>query len=190
MASLFGSKKSARWPNPTHLYALSPERGDHWNFRQFETLQPLSDNIGVEIGILAEYDVQEPFFSLLQSGKTCGQVVLVSWNQYIPELSLMLGCGPDQGCPSSFPDDEFDLVWQLKYVFHPSKGNHVGETNLTSATDGDNRRRLKHHGYAKHGWNVYATLTREYFDPLAFSKSVGDYPDGGTPSGGRWNDEM
>lgn len=35
-------------------------------------------------------------------------------------------------------------------------------------------------------WSVFGNVQREYFDPLAFSKHVGDYPMGGTDKGGRW----
>jgi len=37
-------------------------------------------------------------------------------------------------------------------------------------------------------WNIYGSVQPEGFDPLAFSKQVGDYPSGGTRHGGRWRD--
>ena len=33
---------------------------------------------------------------------------------------------------------------------------------------------------------VFGTVRPEGFDPLAFSKTMGDYPVGGTHTGGRW----
>jgi hypothetical protein len=41
----------------------------------------------------------------------------------------------------------------------------------------------------KQGWSVFATVAKQNFDPLSFSKQHGDYPEDGTPSGGRWQDE-
>jgi hypothetical protein len=39
----------------------------------------------------------------------------------------------------------------------------------------------------EHGsWMVYGDVQDEGFDPLAFSKKMGDYPKGGTLSGARW----
>jgi hypothetical protein len=34
-------------------------------------------------------------------------------------------------------------------------------------------------GVSKKKWNVFGNVQPEHFDPLAFSKSVGDYPPGG-----------
>lgn len=35
-------------------------------------------------------------------------------------------------------------------------------------------------------WQVYGNVKDEGFDPLAFSKKMGDYPHGGKASGARW----
>ena len=34
-------------------------------------------------------------------------------------------------------------------------------------------------GQSKKKWNIFGSVQPENFDPLAFSKSVGDYPPGG-----------
>jgi hypothetical protein len=34
-------------------------------------------------------------------------------------------------------------------------------------------------GTSQKKWNIFGTVQAENFDPLAFSKSVGDYPPGG-----------
>ena len=72
-------------------------------------------------------------------------------------------------------------------------------TTTTAAEDGgdDNygeqrqrllrRKKKKHH---KGKWIVFGTTSKQEFDPLQYSFTVGDYPDGGTASGGRWADEM
>jgi len=261
-----------RWPTPSHLFALSPDRYDHWNFREWETLQPLSKQIGLFIEVLGRNDLPPLFFDLLQSGALCGRLVVVSWkHEYISELATALGCGPDEGCPPTYADTEFDQVWQLKYVYHahrlqekddenilvvnnnttivhsisnkmnddaydkaqteisaPLAGrahtndddddddNPNGQKTVAGGKPGGNirqrelqkmlhanqnfhsfhrlqqqqSRQLKKLGTSKHGWNVYAIVTNQNFDPLSFSTSVGDYPAGGTRHGGRWQDEI
>ena len=266
------TKQRYRWPTPSHLFALSPDRYDHWNFREWETLQPLSKQIDLVIEVLGRDDLPTLFFDLLQSGALCGRLVVVSWkHEYISELATALGCGPEEGCPSTYADTEFDQVWQLKYVYHahrlqekddilvvnnnntivhsirnkmdddaydkvqkqvpaPSAGagrDHRDDDddspndqgNEASGRPGGNirqrqlqemlqanqnfhaihrlqqqqqqqSRQLNKLGTSKHGWNVYATVTNQNFDPLSFSTSVGDYPAGGTRHGGRWQDEI
>ena len=50
----------------------------------------------------------------------CGQVIVIAWkHDNIPEVAAALGCGPDQGCPLEYPDDDYDLVWQLRFVHEP-----------------------------------------------------------------------
>jgi hypothetical protein len=86
-------------------------------------------------------------------------------------------------------------VWQLKYVFHPTVSdleeveddNSVLPTNAVMNTTVFPHRRLAHK--LEKGWSVFATVTKENFDPLSFSKQAGDYPENGTPSGGRWRDD-
>lgn len=205
-ATLFGSDETARWPVPAHLFALTPDRGgSHLNFRQWETLKPLSDQIDVVTEIHSRVSLPKVYFELLRSGSMCDQVVVVSWkHEFIPELARALGCGPRNGCPDVYPEDDFDQVWQLTYVFHPVLPSLPDEdelrkdTNFTSldGEDGEpvgsdtddsagarfrrelaERRQLKHHSgdFSHHGWNVYATINRQNFDPLAFSKATGDY---------------
>jgi len=282
LATLFGSSNSGdvteRWPAPLHLFALAPDRGYRWNFREWETLYPLSKKLGIDIDIVGKNEFASEYFDLLRSGQLCGQVAVISWkHEYISDLSASLGCGPDEGCPAFYPEDSFDQVWQLKYVFHPLENaddkspRHERENGLLNKTDhtpsaagsgaspfsdqdqndqqkqssrdddqddlpstptntngtveekeveelissgsadGGNthddtetrvRRYLKgasgSHNKHKHkdkhlgaeepllGWSVYGTVSYQNFDPLAFSKLVGDYPEGGTKHGGRW----
>jgi hypothetical protein len=40
-------------------------------------------------------------------------------------------------------------------------------------------------GLSQTKWNVFGNVQPENFDPLAFSKSVGDYPPGGTSAGSK-----
>jgi hypothetical protein len=90
-------------------------------------------------------------------------------------LLVLLGCGPTAGCPMDYKGKEFDQVWQIKYVYRKF------------LQDGRPR---KHHKDNKKHWDVFGSVQYEHFDPLAFSKQVGDYPSNGTPSGARWAKTM
>jgi hypothetical protein len=239
LATLFGPGPDTRWPNPAHLFALTVERGGHQNFREWETLLPLSKQSGIITDLSESPEaLADEYFDMLRAGTLCGQVAVVSWkHEYIPDVARALGCGSDNGCPDQFPDNSFDQVWQLKYVFHPEdisstedengvvptppargdgddeeddvgNGNEEpagddeedvpageegedGDTDKDSVDDQNNRRRLtqKIQVSHKHGWNIYATVTYQRFDPLAFSKQSGDYPSNGASRGGRWREQ-
>ena len=184
LATLFGT----RWPNPSQLFALTPERDDHLNFREYETLHPLSLKTGIPIEIADESNLPGQYFRLLQSGDMCGKLTVVSWKHaIIPDLAQRLGCTEDDGCPSTYPEETFDQVWQLKYVFYPWAPDDLEEEKefLHNAMN----RRLQ--GSRKqNGWRVFATVSQQGFDPLAFSYKAGDYPDGGSPTGGKWKPEL
>jgi hypothetical protein len=203
MATLFGHSKHTRWPSPSHLFALTPDRGTHWNMREWESLLPLSKATGISTDVVNRPDLAEEYFSLLQSGDLCGKLTVVSWDhEDLPELAMHLGCGPDNGCPAFYPEDDFDQVWQLKYVFHPIvpdleevedderdmyQNNNTSPTNAAVNTPTFPHRRLMSAAHKlKKGWSVFATVTKQNFDPLSFSKQAGDYPEDGTSSGGRW----
>lgn len=172
------------WPNPSFLYALSPDRGGHFNHRQVETLTPIALKLGLSINsdFKEGQDVQlaTHVFQKMQTGKTCGKVVVISWtHRSLPQLAAAFGCGTftqeHGGCPYRFPEDSFDQVWMLKYVYEPSS---VLETNK------------KHKKHASHEWAMYSTVTQMGFDPLQFSFQAGDYPHGGKSSGGAWMKEL
>lgn len=235
LPTLFGNSSStskstttSRWPTPSRLYALSLDRGNYMNYREWETLVPLSKKTGVAIELVEENSIKfanEHYLPHLLSGELCGKVAVVSWkHSFIPFLVNSLGCGPDNGCPLDYPEDSFDQVWQLKFVFRPPTiqfGSPDAGSGVTAANDNSNnneqaaalskesahRRRLKNHHHYHHynyrhqshhsddpsptsGWVVYASVTNQFFDPLAFSKVAGDYPDEGSASGGRWIDEL
>jgi hypothetical protein len=115
LTTKFGSEPG-KWPVPSYLYALAPGRGHHQNFREIETLIPLANQHGLDIN--SDYntaaDLVNDIHGHLASGDLCGRTVLVSWNhEAIAGIASALGCS---SCPDAFPD-EFDPVWQLKFVF-------------------------------------------------------------------------
>jgi hypothetical protein len=198
---LFGK----RWPLPTQLYALTTQRdsNSHWNFREWETLLPLSKKLGIDIVLVpedAEHFAKFHIFPSLRNGDLCGKVTVISWkHSIIPNLANFLGCGPDNGCPESYPEDSFDQVWLLRYVYQPPAISMDDTAKIAAAAleNRTERRRLHHHHHhhddhpaSVQGWVVYGSLTNQNFDPLAHSLQAGDYPLEGTQSGGRWQAEL
>ncbi|KAL7575454.1 hypothetical protein ACA910_007353 [Epithemia clementina (nom. ined.)] len=121
---------SRRWPVPSYLFALTADRGTHLNFRERETLHPLSVQSGVGIDMMDPPDMPPRIFDLLQSGAMCGRLAVICWkHEYIPDLAVALGCGPTEGCPLEYPHDSFDQVWQIKYVFRPSTNTDDGNSS-------------------------------------------------------------
>jgi hypothetical protein len=208
ISTLFGPGR--RWPTPAHLFALTPDRDDHANFRQWETLHPLATRIQTVVELSSHPALAESFLELLPTGSLCGRVAVVSWkHEFLPELARLLGCGPASGCPEMYDENDYDSVWQLKYVFHApaDEGEEIPASEESDIVLPVNKSLSKksmsstttstlpplHHLYqralksvSKKGWNVYGTVTNQNFDPLAFSYLVGDYPRKGAATGGRW----
>lgn len=184
--TLFGSSKSGgMWPNPSLLYALSPDRGSHDNYRQVETLTPTATKLGLNINTDfkegEEVAIAINVFQKIASGEMCGNTTVISWtHRSLPQLAAALGCGrftpQNGGCPARYPEDSFDQVWMLKYVYEP-------ESVVLP------RKKQKKHAPSNQ-WAVYPTVTQMGFDPLKFSHMVGDYPEGGKARGGAWSKEL
>jgi hypothetical protein len=179
LPTLFGP---GLWPAPSLLYAFSDKRGHHVNYREIETLMPLATKLGLEINSVYsnEGHLADDFFTHLSSGAMCGQTALVSWkHSLIPDLARALGCAD---CPEVFPD-EFDPVWQLKFV-HDVLGTDIFQQRYEIVND--DKRELKKHkaSSSPHQWTVFSTVTKQNFDPLIFSHTSGDYE--GSLIGGKW----
>jgi hypothetical protein len=246
LPSLFDPNSTLRrWPVPTHIFALTQERSARYeagqdqdngnpNYREIENIMPLANKFGVKVEIYPFNGevLATDFFSLLQSGEMCGTVSVISWkHELIPDLALTLACGPGDGCPTEYPDDTFDEVWQIKYVLDPQGKAKTSRDPMTLSVQtqgpltiyepekknkppvegGDNddgnsatskaprkelrlrERQLKKNkdkAEDRKKWVVYGSKTFQYFDPLQFSLQSGDYPPGGSPSGGKWADEI
>jgi hypothetical protein len=189
LPSLFGVDK---WPFPSLLYALSDDRGGHLNYREIETLTPLSNKLGLEINsqFRKNRDMAEDYFTQLSSGNLCGQTTVVSWeHSVIPDLARALGCAD---CPGIFPD-QYDPVWQLKFVYN-ILGTNIVQQEHHAIIKKDNKKKLLHERKLKKQqsssnsspprWSVFSTITSQNFDPLKFSHISGDYE--GSPKGGKW----
>jgi hypothetical protein len=98
-------------PTPTRLFAS--EIGPHSHSRRpLETLQPLSDRLGLA---LDELVLQDELDQLVGAIRACEGHVLVAWeHKRIPLIANRL-VGDAASVPQVWPDDRFDLVW----VFEP-----------------------------------------------------------------------
>ena len=175
ISTLFGDDPDARWPAPSYLFALAPgERSnkDVKNWREVETIQPLSNKIGVAIddsfGMETKNEFAKHIFHLLRSGEMCGKVALVSWkHEDMPHLARSLGCGPNDGCPNHWADDDdYDSTWQIFYSYHKQLYPSFAIED----------KKNKHKMWGKHPqWWISGHVESEGFDPLKFSKNHGAY---------------
>jgi hypothetical protein len=145
-------------------------------------------------------ELKTSVFELIKSGQACGKLIVVNWRHHmIPNLSKKLGC---KDCPSEYPQDSFDQVWQIKYVwdvdktkiFHRNNADLAASSQMvrrkltkkaTKATKKD-KKMMNKSSYKGPSWSVYSTITYQYFDPLTFSGLVGDYIANGTETGASW----
>lgn len=96
-------------PRPTYLAAsqIEPQSGSR---RALETLQPLSDRLGLTIDVRF---AKEELGQLSQAVRVIDGVVLISWEHHlIPSLANML-IGDATTVPQIWPDDRFDVVWLI-----------------------------------------------------------------------------
>ena len=184
LASLFGNASHYRWPLPVAIFAEAPVgRNDKkkMNFRELETVGPLARAAGVEVDDSYSDDFKNLGRDILHAvkrGTLCGQTIVVVWkHSLIAHMARAMGCGPEQGCPVDYSGKTFDEVWQVRMVYRswPHSSTH---RFVSSQADAVTPR-----------WKVFGSTQYEHFDPLAVSKSFGDYPPHGTATGGRWQKE-
>lgn len=176
LSTLFGS----RWPVPSFAFAENPG-GRHnrhkMNFREVETIGPtmVKYNLSVDDSY-TDYDLHKMARTILGqigSGHWCGKMAVVVWkHSSIAKIGRLLGCGPGQGCPTDYHGKTFDEVWEIKYKY--DKFEH------------SNRKRYFETHNPEPRWKIFGSVQYENFDPLAVSNAYHDYPVGGTPTSGRW----
>jgi hypothetical protein len=180
LASLFGDTSLTRWPSPSYIFAESPgHRHSHkkMNFREIETVGPLAlaSNVTVDDSYTDNNlsTLSKRLLHQIEAGNMCGKVAVMAWkHSSIAHAAHVLGCGPKQGCPLDYSGKTFDNVWQLKFVYRAwEHSNHKKHFVVLPETP---------------YWKVFGAVREEGFDPLAVSKQFGDYPSGGTRTGGRW----
>ena len=95
-------------PTPTHLFAskVGPQSSSK---RPLETLQPLSERLGIETDTSHR---KEELGQLVQAVRAIDGVVLISWeHQLIP--SIANGLVGNSSVPQIWPDERYDLVWLI-----------------------------------------------------------------------------
>mmetsp|Transcript_47 Transcript_47/g.90 ORF Transcript_47/g.90 Transcript_47/m.90 type:complete len:389 (-) Transcript_47:161-1327(-) len=198
LPSLFGPHR--RWPSPRYLYALLPQLPQGINYRQIETLLPLAQQENLTIHVVGNVNqVSNAFFTQLQQhlDEMCDTVTVIAWKHaFIPLLAAALGCGPEEGCPGYYPNDTFDQVWELKYVYEPEEPDDEVEklfakqskliaddygllamqleaAAVATAEVQKDGKDVQSQGEnddrnkeASNGWAVYGSITQQRFDPL------------------------
>ena len=142
------SKQKPQFPTPLKLYALSAGRPrgskqkiHHENFREIETITPLSDKFNLKVderyGINQENELAADFFASLtdsvsmnvqnmkmgilkdkHSNLCKSGMTIVNWkHSRIPILANALGCGKNEGCPKRYKGKDFDTMWLLTFQY-------------------------------------------------------------------------
>jgi len=188
LATIFGE----RWPMPSKLYAMTIDRLGHENFRQTETLEPLSLKSGLEIH--SNYTSNEnkklanEIFKDLRDGSMCGQLAVISWKHSCMH-TLAIDLGWDRA-PRRYHGSTFDEIWEIKYVYKPLavlKDVEAQEDSiLINNRELRSRKKKKVKQNAIGDWSIYGTITHQNFDPLEYSYISNDYPNSGKKNGGNW----
>jgi hypothetical protein len=101
---------SSPFATPDHLFAS--EIGPHSHSRRpLETLQPLSERLGLGI---QEPVLQDALDELVAVIRRSHGHVLVAWEHKRIPLIVDRLLGEAAPCPQVWPDDRFDLVWILE----------------------------------------------------------------------------
>jgi len=193
LSTLFGNLTTDRWPIPSYIFALSPgERRlkNVRNWREVETVMPLShvNNMTVDysFGLDEREGLVEHILGLLRSGVLCGKSVIICWKHSdLANLAQSLGCGHENGCPKKWYGRDFDSLWEIKYAYRkllnsPLAAEGVTEKKKKKKKKKDNEDNGKSH-YDKPQWDKYpiwhvaGSEQQQGFDPLEFSKRMGDY---------------
>ncbi|GFH55005.1 hypothetical protein CTEN210_11481 [Chaetoceros tenuissimus] len=168
--------KNRRWNIPKDIYIFGSRYSSQ---RAIETMNPLQNYYSIRgrtSPVLFDDKnvlVQE-ISALLKGGNMCGQTVTITTasNSDIPVLAMNLGCGPlnaGAGCPMKYEEQDFDSVWELRFVFDEFGNQGL---NYTLASNPLLRGKDIEHTLR---WRVYGNVVKERFDPLAFSKKVGEF---------------
>lgn len=180
LITLFG--RDRRWPVPLDVFVLG---STYKRQRAVETMMPLQVHYQVQnrsepACYSKRKDLVRDVSLLIMNGTMCGNIVTVTaaFEYEIPLIASDLGCGPlnaGAGCPTVF-DGNFDSVWELRFVYD-EEGNQGIEDDDDNDDGNGNSGDGDHSGHDLDGlkWRVYGSVVKEKFDPLAFSKIVGDY---------------
>jgi len=178
----FGNGNEKRWPIPRDIFVFGSNLRRK---RATETMLPLQRYYNVQgRSVPSAYSnralLVKRIASLITSGELCSHVITVTteFTIDIPDLASDLGCGPinaGAGCPMVYGRHDVDKVWELRFVYD-KKGDESYENKMNDVDANTN----VNSGVDELKWRVYGNPVSERFDPLAFSKLVGDYDSGAT----------
>lgn len=174
IATLFGNSANDRWPAPDFIFAMAEgERHNKYvkNWREIETVIPLSEKVNVSInedfGFPEKKKLVKHIYNMLRSGEMCDKLAIVSWKHHdIPHFAHSLGCGPENGCPLSYGEEDYETIWELTYSYHKEKYAPFAVEDTS-----------KHGMHKRHPWGlypewfIYGTMQTESFDPLKYAKA-------------------
>ncbi len=125
---------SGHLPTPTHLFSSRVGETDNRSRRPRETLQPLSERLGIAID---ERFLKVEISALVAAIEACDGVVLVAWeHKMIPPLATALMADPS-AVPQLWPDDRFDMVWVLEAAAGGAGFTFRQQPELVLAGDSD-----------------------------------------------------
>ncbi len=101
--------------------------------------------------------------------------------RYVATFIISLGCGPEDGCPTSWRGNDFDSTWRIQYSYHNQQISGTTMANV-KAEDNKNEKRAKvdndklnahlsSSSEEHHEWGISAHVGLEGFDPSAFKKA-------------------
>jgi hypothetical protein len=174
----FGTEK--RWPIPRDIFVFGSK---FRRKRAMETMLPLQKYYNVQgrsepsaysnRALLVKH-----IASLITNGELCSHIITVTtaFTIDIPNIASDLGCGPinaGAGCPIVYDRNDVDKVWELRFVY-----DEKGDESLENKIHGVDANSTVNLGADELKWHVYGNVVSERFDPLAFSKLVGEYDPG------------
>jgi hypothetical protein len=112
-----------KFPRPDVLFATHQSK--HSN-RPFETIQPLSQALGLPINTDFADDDYTSLAKLLLSGQYAGKIVLVAWHHgTLAQFAAALGITPQ---PAPWPPTQFDHIWRIDW--NPANSGQPTLTDL------------------------------------------------------------
>jgi hypothetical protein len=99
-------------PTPAHLFASRVGETTSLSRRPRETLEPLSEHLGVAID---DRFLKSEIDALVAAVRQVDGPVLIAWEHKIIPLIAAALTGDPAATPTTWPDDRFDILW----IFEP-----------------------------------------------------------------------
>lgn len=178
----FGAGSSARWPIPDKIIVV----GDKFmRMRAIETVAPVQRFFSVNgkdtPSIYKDRNKLSDYISdIAMKGDLCGKLIIITptLSSEIANIALDLGCGPldsGDGCPMSFNERDNENAWQLKFIYDIEDDPAFDGDNSNATATATDKKTVASEQSDRMRWKVFGNVVQERFDPLAFSKLVGEF---------------